>query len=198
MATQSNPVGSACRASATATSTPRILSHVTPGPASASSACTTLMVRPVPTVNRVTMATLWPMTADVSDDSRLKCICIDVLLFSFVTSNNTQILLSCPHVSCKFPLSKLHLGCLGYEQLWEKCEWCTTNLFLSIICVHKQSVFLQRHSFCLHVCQWNTEESLTVFCVCVFRLYLCDGWHHPVCLQWWTVWLWQADRSLPL
>lgn len=70
MATQSKPEGSAYLANAMATLTPRILSHVTPGPASASGACTTPTVCPVPTVNMVTMATLWPKTADVSDDSR--------------------------------------------------------------------------------------------------------------------------------
>lgn len=70
MATQSKPVGSACLVSATATLTPRTLSHVTPGLASASSACTTVMACPVPTVNLVTMAMLWLMTADVSVDGR--------------------------------------------------------------------------------------------------------------------------------
>lgn len=66
MATQSNPVDSACRASATATSTPKILGHVIPIQANASSACTTPMARPVTVANTVTMATLWPTTADVS------------------------------------------------------------------------------------------------------------------------------------
>lgn len=64
MATQSNPAGSASRASATATSTPRTPAHVTPGLADASSVCTTLTVRLVDTVNTVTMAMLWPTTAD--------------------------------------------------------------------------------------------------------------------------------------
>lgn len=64
MATQRNPVGSVCRVSATATLTPRTLSRVIPGLADASSACTTLMARHVPTVNMVTMAMLWLTTAD--------------------------------------------------------------------------------------------------------------------------------------
>lgn len=70
MATRSRLAGSACRASATATSTPRTLIHVTPGPASASSASTTPTACPAPSVNTVTTATLWPTTAGVSDDSR--------------------------------------------------------------------------------------------------------------------------------
>lgn len=61
---------------------PRIQSHVTAELVSASSVCTTLMALPVPTVNRVTTATLWPMIADVSDVSRLKCI--DKNLFSLL------------------------------------------------------------------------------------------------------------------
>lgn len=65
METQSKAADSACHASVTATSTPRILGHVTPGPASALSACTTLMAHPVPTVSMVTMATRWLRTADV-------------------------------------------------------------------------------------------------------------------------------------
>ena len=70
MATQHRLVGSASRASATATSTLRTVSHVTPGPANASSACTTPMACPAPSVNTVTTATLWPKTAGVSDESR--------------------------------------------------------------------------------------------------------------------------------
>lgn len=73
MATQSKLKGSADRANAMATLTPRILHHVTPGPASASSACTTLTACLVPTVNKVTMATLWPTIADVSDSDDSRC-----------------------------------------------------------------------------------------------------------------------------
>lgn len=66
MGTQNKPVGSASRAIAMATSTLRTLSHVTPGQANASSACITPTARPVLTVNKVTMATLWPTTADAA------------------------------------------------------------------------------------------------------------------------------------
>lgn len=81
MATQSNLAGSASRASAAATLTPRTLTHVTPGLANVSSACTTLTAHPVTIVNSVTMAMLWPMTADVSEDGIILTILIQ-LLFS--------------------------------------------------------------------------------------------------------------------
>lgn len=81
MATQSRPVGNVSRASAITTLIRRIPGHVTPELVSASSACTTLMALPVPTVNRVTMAMLWPMIADVSDVSTLECIDKNFLRF---------------------------------------------------------------------------------------------------------------------
>lgn len=70
MATRINSAASVCRAAATATSTPRTPNHVTPERGSVSSACTTRTVRPAPIVSRVTMATLWPTTADVSEQDR--------------------------------------------------------------------------------------------------------------------------------
>ena len=58
MVIQTSPGGSAYHASVAATSTPRTLSHVTPGPANALSACTTPTAPPVHTVYMVTMETL--------------------------------------------------------------------------------------------------------------------------------------------
>lgn len=92
-ATQANLVGSASRAIATATSTPRTLSHVTRGPANASSACTTPTAHPVPTVNTVTMATLWPMTADVSDEDRYYSTFVD-----FFSSCNLKLCYLSPNM----------------------------------------------------------------------------------------------------
>lgn len=69
-ATLNNLAASVSHAAAMATSTWRILSRVTPGRGSASSACTTQTAPPAPTANRVTTATPWPMTADVSEEDK--------------------------------------------------------------------------------------------------------------------------------
>lgn len=66
MATQGNRVVNVDHASVMTTLTLRTLGHVTPQLASVSNACTTLLVRPVISVNMVTMAALWPTTADVA------------------------------------------------------------------------------------------------------------------------------------
>lgn len=70
MATLNKPVVSACHVSAMATLTVRTHSHVTPELASVLSVSTTPKALHVLSVNLDTMGMLWPMTADVSDNSR--------------------------------------------------------------------------------------------------------------------------------
>lgn len=83
MATQNNLVDSVCHASATATSTLKILGHVIPEQANASSACTTPTAHHVTFVSMVTMATLWPTTAGVS------------VVFSFEEKEKHAIIIYC-------------------------------------------------------------------------------------------------------
>lgn len=92
MATQNKPVANVCHASVMATLTAWTQGHVTPQLASVSSACTTLKALPVLTVNLDTMVTLWPMTADVSDNSR------------YASDSKAGLKLLCYHIMC--------LGCV--------------------------------------------------------------------------------------
>lgn len=89
MATRINPAASVFRAAATATLTPRTPSRVTTERDSVSSACTTRTVRPAPTVSRVITATLWPTTADVSEQDRPQGVCVN---YQIRTRNNTHFL----------------------------------------------------------------------------------------------------------